>query len=556
MGTKLDGVWASQACDSSGEILSVSGIDTSSMQNDGVVTWEHNGSQASQIIGRVKYTKKIFSEADCDTDRQRHYWNKTEMPFLYGIAELFDSEGHSGAKDVSAILKYNKQNASTDSSSLLGWSIEGAKISKDGMQITKSIGRNVSLTVKPCNKTCILGEYVEDTPKKSTLGLSFIKSEGNIMSDNDYKETMIQEMLKQEPTAFVKQKLQNTLDLLKAEKVKKSNEGVNPIGMPMMYSEKMNKDEPKKPAEAPAATPPADTKKVAIKLSKPKKSFVPKVKVPPQRIHSKLSGGKMDYLDAAGYKKKMEEHQKKKAKIRENPQGFSGSAPAATTGAHLPAVGESDTKFRIKKAEAAGSAAGAPSTLTGTAALAKSPFSKKHVKMNELYKTWEHKDEFHKFIKKHFPDMSDKEAQAFAKLFKLVQTERQENKLKNMIKFEELEKGQKGDWKKEGYSLHHEHLNDKSMRVYALPPGQEKFIPGKGFAGVAHLKIDRKNKTLEPLHTQVDEKHQRKGIASALYQHAEKVSKDWKEGQHKVIPGRHQSEDAKKLWQSKEDKKD
>ena len=63
-GMIIDGVFASEAIDSSGEILDIKGCDISDLENGyGVLNWEHNGSEnkkedANNIIGKIVFCKK------------------------------------------------------------------------------------------------------------------------------------------------------------------------------------------------------------------------------------------------------------------------------------------------------------------------------------------------------------------------------------------------------------------------------------------------------------------------------------------------------------------
>jgi hypothetical protein len=103
---RSDGVFASQAIDSSGEILDIDGCDISTLSKDGVANYEHKegdkkteggGNNGEEIVGRIIYAKKIFSVSDCDTDREERYWDEVKVPFIYGMVRLYDGAGHSGA---------------------------------------------------------------------------------------------------------------------------------------------------------------------------------------------------------------------------------------------------------------------------------------------------------------------------------------------------------------------------------------------------------------------------------------------------------------------------
>jgi hypothetical protein len=97
-GLIIDGIGASEAIDSSGEILSVKGCDISSVFDNSlgcVLNWEHQGVKDSEeknpefVVGKVIYAKKIYSEQDCETERQLEYFNSVKVPIIYIIGRLF-----------------------------------------------------------------------------------------------------------------------------------------------------------------------------------------------------------------------------------------------------------------------------------------------------------------------------------------------------------------------------------------------------------------------------------------------------------------------------------
>lgn len=154
--TIIDGIAASEHLDSSGESLSIEGMDISSLGSaDSILNWEHGSKdRPSQVVGKVTFARKIMKKDDTKTDRERYFWNKVKKPFVYIKAELFDGLGHSGAQDVAAMLRYKNKDKGEESRLVVGFSIEGGKIEKKGMIVTKSIARDVAITVKPCNKVC------------------------------------------------------------------------------------------------------------------------------------------------------------------------------------------------------------------------------------------------------------------------------------------------------------------------------------------------------------------------------------------------------------------
>jgi len=161
-GLLLDGVFASEAIDSSGEILDVKGIDISDFdEGKGVANYEHQGhdnenNQGQEIVGKVVFAKKIYSSSDCSNDREKLFWGKVKIPFLYGIIRLYDGAGHEGAKALAAIIRDSHAN---NEPIIVGFSIEGSTLEKDSKtnRLKTTIARRVALTLRPCNKTAVSG---------------------------------------------------------------------------------------------------------------------------------------------------------------------------------------------------------------------------------------------------------------------------------------------------------------------------------------------------------------------------------------------------------------
>lgn len=115
-GMIIDGVAASEAIDSSGEVLDVKGCDISSFENgDGLLNWEHRGedakgASANDIVGHIIYAKKIYKADDCADRRQRMYWDMVKLPLIYIKARLYDGGGHPGAIALAAQIRDHVQN--------------------------------------------------------------------------------------------------------------------------------------------------------------------------------------------------------------------------------------------------------------------------------------------------------------------------------------------------------------------------------------------------------------------------------------------------------------
>lgn len=200
-GTLVDGIAASEHLDSSGERIEIKGIDISSLTTDGVMNWEHKSDEASQLVGKIIYAKKILESKDCETERQQYFWDKIKTPYLYIIGELFDAVNHQGAKDVAAMLRYDSENKKTnkndtDSRKLINFSIEGQKLEKRGSIIKKCIARRISITATPCNKVCE-AEELESNPTKLEKGDKF-KLVQDLLHSKFKQETSTCQIMKNE----------------------------------------------------------------------------------------------------------------------------------------------------------------------------------------------------------------------------------------------------------------------------------------------------------------------------------------------------------------------
>lgn len=170
----LDGIAASEAIDSSGEILDIKGLDITSLKDGtGVLNYEHRndqseGASANDIIGSITYAKKVFGPKDCENDRELSYWNKVQLPFVYIQAELFDEEGHPGAQAAAALIRYYQRRKLPI---LMRYSIEGSTLERDPNnknKLLRAIARRVAATIKPCNRSCVSGVVSDsqETPSK------------------------------------------------------------------------------------------------------------------------------------------------------------------------------------------------------------------------------------------------------------------------------------------------------------------------------------------------------------------------------------------------------
>lgn len=169
-GTILDGVFASEAIDTSGEVLDVAGCDIDSLVKEGTGNWEHRGKKDAghsplDILGRIVYAHKIFGPQDCLNDRQKYFWNLVRLPLIYGQVRLYNGAGHPAAAALAAQVRDHNAN---DEKILCRFSIQGATLEKKGKRLTRTVARDVAITIKPCNKSCESG-LLQDPEMSSEL---------------------------------------------------------------------------------------------------------------------------------------------------------------------------------------------------------------------------------------------------------------------------------------------------------------------------------------------------------------------------------------------------
>ena len=98
MPTYIHGIESSQALDTAGEIVDLAGLDCSSLVG-APYNYEHKSDLPAQIVGKILEYKKIFSDADCENEHHKYFWEKCKTPFLYAMGRLFDDKKDS-AKEV------------------------------------------------------------------------------------------------------------------------------------------------------------------------------------------------------------------------------------------------------------------------------------------------------------------------------------------------------------------------------------------------------------------------------------------------------------------------
>ncbi len=149
-GTILRGIFSAETPDKSGEIVSIEGIDISTINDGkGLVNSEHNN-DFTKTVGKILNAKKIFSDKDCSNEfEKKAYESVNKVPLMVGTVELFDEEDHPEAQAIAKIAKfYKKRNEPL----VLGFSVEGGILERSGPVIKKSIVRKVAVTAGPCNE--------------------------------------------------------------------------------------------------------------------------------------------------------------------------------------------------------------------------------------------------------------------------------------------------------------------------------------------------------------------------------------------------------------------
>ena len=153
---EIDCIAGSQLRDTQGEMLSVEGADISELEA-GKGRWNDNhGKGFFNSIGRITSAKKILKADDCDDDRQRHYWDKVKVPFIYAKGYLYDDEDHPNARAAAAILRNLHKH---DVPLQLKASVEGGVISRgvaDSSLLARTKIHSVALTFTPANNNTLV----------------------------------------------------------------------------------------------------------------------------------------------------------------------------------------------------------------------------------------------------------------------------------------------------------------------------------------------------------------------------------------------------------------
>lgn len=187
-----EGVLSAEVPDTSNEVLDVRGADISDLQTGRApVNTEHinpedikkqrDGNEAEgdgfqTIVGRVVTAKKIFGEEDCSTPDELRAYKELHVPLIWGKVEIFDGpSAHDNAKAAASIIR-NYDEAGVKQ--LIGYSVEGNTLKREGNILRETVIKRIALTAKPANRAAVV-QVVKDLPQtSSTVTKSTGKSGG------------------------------------------------------------------------------------------------------------------------------------------------------------------------------------------------------------------------------------------------------------------------------------------------------------------------------------------------------------------------------------------
>lgn len=385
MGMFIHGIAASENIDSSGERISILGMDISSLAVDGVFNWEHKADQPGQIVGKVLKAKKILSEEDCEDDVQLEFFRKCGVPYLYVMGELFDDYKES-AKEVAGMFRYDADHKEQNDKSVMNFSIEGAKIEKQGMDILKSIARKVTLTALPCNKAAI-AQMVSTSPAKPKKN-----SIDELFKTEEIKAEIFEPLQKDQPKLTVAPAPGST-----------SSIGQTKSGKPVLATAKVHEYQNFNEADHRDAS----------------------------TAHFNMAAkiGDTDFKMAQQHRNKGILHNSAANTLMDKQKRItSGRIVPTTAAAPKPNLSTKVPYGQIsefKKSLDAGSGMAAPSQLTGTAALAKEDLAKPKKKSQWLmraekeYEMWSKREQFESFMAERMPNMTKGEIIAIGQVMVL-----------------------------------------------------------------------------------------------------------------------------------------
>lgn len=440
-GMILDGVFASEVWDSSGEVLDVAGCDISDMEEGrGVANYEHRndeseGATGQDIVGKIIYAKKILKESDATDERQKMFWRKVKVPFIYGMVRLYDGAGHLSAQGLAAQIRDHVKH---DEPIIVRFSIDGSTIERKGNRLSSTLGRRVALTIKPANKTCDSGLVVDPNAPEGfeKKPMSLVKSEdpmyGRLGSGGDIEQQLPDQALLRKAAAANKQEMQARQRLL-AQMAAMQAEEAAPAAPPAAKSAPASKS----PAKASSGVWESEDGLVIPKHGTPERQRWDQRFM--SGIQQAFGRGKPTTIDVASamnlngirnynrfnlYKEMAAAGDPlPPVVVRQTPYGVevvdgnhrhhAAKAAGVSTMSAVDITGAQQKP--MKKAMTAGGTDAAPSTLTGGAALQKEDVRRKIV---SVIKAYDEKSgvSLREFMKNELPDVSDEYIDHFADL--------------------------------------------------------------------------------------------------------------------------------------------
>src|ERR1700677_2322623 len=161
----LEGPLSAECPDTSGEVLDVAGADISDLQtgrapvntehiNPEDIKKEADGDGFQAIVGRVISAKKIYGEADCESPDELKAYKDLRVPMIWGKIEIFDGpKAHDNARAAASIIK-NYDEAGVKQ--LIGYSVEGNTLKREGNILRETVIKRIALTAKPANKAAVV----------------------------------------------------------------------------------------------------------------------------------------------------------------------------------------------------------------------------------------------------------------------------------------------------------------------------------------------------------------------------------------------------------------
>jgi len=173
MGLKFYGIGLAQNEDNAGETLHLDGADISRLHG---IRDEHGEDTNFHRVGAVKLAKKIYSEKDCEDEKQLRCWKHAKVPFVYVESELADDTEHPNAIASAGLIKFTQR---PDIPLNVGLSVDGGILERrtldglitedkaSGKNLIKTVALDLALTVKPCNPKCVI--FLENDLQKSIM---------------------------------------------------------------------------------------------------------------------------------------------------------------------------------------------------------------------------------------------------------------------------------------------------------------------------------------------------------------------------------------------------